>query len=199
MVLEEPYELLRPGQPLPSSPEQTWRTPFKGRTAAQIASWMLDAFKPELLSRRNKRYTSALLTHESRPTTAWLDGLRGWAALSVCVFHLTVEPQWHVGIESCYGTSLPAGGSNTTPAAWPIVRLLWSGGHFAVLVFYTISGYVLPRRLISLLHEDRQTDFLASLHAAICRRPSEFVLSLFLSLHHKVLFDRFHEVFESPD
>ncbi|KAJ4415138.1 hypothetical protein N0V82_007508 [Gnomoniopsis sp. IMI 355080] len=183
MASEEPYELLRPGQPSPSSPHPAWKTPFQGRTAAQIASWMVDVFKPELLSRR-KRYTgSALLTgHESRPTTAWLDGLRGWAALSVCVFHVTVEPQWHVGIESCYRAPLPGGGSNTTLAAWPIIRLLWSGGHFAVLVFYTISGYVLPRRLISLLHEGRQTDFVASLHAAVCRRPSAMYATFFAGM-----------------
>lgn len=179
MILAEPNRLVvRPGHQSISSQAQAWKSPLEGLTAAQVASWVFDILKPELFSRRKGGHKA--LGHD-RSTTAWLDGLRGWAALSVCIFHVTVEPQWHVGIESCYGAPLPSGGSNTTPAAWPMIRLFWSGGHFAVLVFYTISGYVLPRRLISLLHEGRQIEFIASLHAAICRRPLRLFLPVLWS------------------
>lgn len=165
MPVAESHELPRTGQPSPSSPAPAWTDSLRHLTARQVTSWTLEALTPAVLSRRKGQATRA---HSS---TAWLDGLRGWAAFSVCIFHLTVHT--HVGIEACYGAVLPGGGLNVTPAAWPVLRLLWSGGHFAVLVFYTISGYVLPRRLISLLHEGRRADFLASLHSAICRRPSE--------------------------
>ncbi|KAJ4397866.1 hypothetical protein N0V93_002103 [Gnomoniopsis smithogilvyi] len=131
MILAEPNRLVvRPGHQSISSQAQAWKSPLEGLTAAQVASWVFDILKPELFSRRKGGHKA--LGHD-RSTTAWLDGLRGWAALSVCIFHVTVEPQWHVGIESCYGAPLPSGGSNTTPAAWPMIRLFWSGGHFAVL------------------------------------------------------------------
>src|SRR5262249_47363679 len=55
-----------------------------------------------------------------------LDGLRGWAALSVIVYHLTWE---------LFG------------ALYPIYRNPWlsifGNGAFAVAVFFAISGYVL--------------------------------------------------------
>jgi hypothetical protein len=122
-------------QELPSSrqpsppPAQTygvqhgWNEPLKGLTPRHVALCVLDFFTPEILSRRKKQ--SGRVLHD-QTKTAWLDGLRGWAALLVCVFHLTV---WtHGGIEYCYGATLPSGAPNNTPAAWPIVRTLWTGG-----------------------------------------------------------------------
>ncbi|CAN8101309.1 unnamed protein product [Discula destructiva] len=82
----------------------------------------------------------------------------------------------HHGIDSCSGAAALDGGSTSTPAAWPVIRILWSGGHLSVMVFFTISGYVLTKRLISLLHEGRQADFTASLHSAVCRRPLRLLL-----------------------
>lgn len=43
----------------------------------------LDALRPELLRRRSG-------ARRAIGSTAWLDGLRGWAALVVCMVHLTV-------------------------------------------------------------------------------------------------------------
>ncbi|KKY32187.1 hypothetical protein UCDDA912_g07863 [Diaporthe ampelina] len=137
----------------------------------QIALCVLDFFTPEILSRRKRQSSRPL--HE-QPKTAWVDGLRGWAALLVCVFHLTL---WtHDGINYCYGATLPSGTPNATPAAWPIIRTLWTGGHFSVALFFTISGYVLPRRLLSLLHAGRQADFVEALHSSIVRRPFRLFL-----------------------
>lgn len=97
----------------------------------------------------------------------------------VCVFHLTL---WtHEGINYCYGTTLPSGAPNTTPAAWPIIRTLWTGGHFSVAVFFTISGYVLTRRLLSLLHAGRRDDFVDALHSSTVRRPFRILLPVVFS------------------
>lgn len=60
---------------------------------------------------------------------AALDGLRGWAALSVVVFHLTWE---------CFGALFPV--LRTIPAA------LFANGNFAVALFLMVSGYVLTIR-----------------------------------------------------
>lgn len=43
----------------------------------------LDALMPEILRRKSG-------TRRAVGSTAWLDGLRGWAALVVCMVHLTV-------------------------------------------------------------------------------------------------------------
>lgn len=166
-----------PPPPQTHEVQQSWNEWLKGRlTPRQVALCVLDFFTPEILSRR-KRQTSRLF-HE-QPKTAWLDGLRGWAALLVVIFHLTV---WtHEGIEYCYGATLPSGASNTTPAAWPIIRTLWTGGHFSVALFFTISGYVLPKRLLSLLHAGRAAEFAEALHSSVVRRPFRLLLPVVLS------------------
>lgn len=170
---------LRQHSPLPLQPsgvQHSWGEQLKGLTPQCIALCILDFFTPEILSRR-KRQSGRVLHEQSK--TAWLDGLRGWAALLVCIFHLNA---WtHEGIEYCYGADLPSGASNTTPAAWPIIRTLWTGGHFSVALFFTISGYVLPRRLISLLHAGRKSEFLEALHSSVVRRPFRLLLPVVLS------------------
>lgn len=149
---------------------------LKDLTPRHIALCVLNFFTPEILS-RSKRQPGRIIDGPSK--TAWLDGLRGWAALLVCVFHLTL---WtHDGINYCYGATLQSGAPNTTPAAWPIIRTLWTGGHFSVALFFTISGYVLPKRLLSLLHAGRQDDFVEALRSSIVRRPFRLFLPVILS------------------
>lgn len=175
---EESEELSSLGASLlgPHPHPQNRSCSLKGLTASRVAFWVLESLKPEILSRRK-------LHSAEKPKTAWLDGLRGWSALVVCFMHLSVYT--HRGIELCYGTVLPGGLSdesrNVSPAAWPIIRVIWNGGHLAVMVFFTISGYVLTKRLISLLHEGRQADFVAALHSSICRRPLRLFLPVLLS------------------
>jgi peptidoglycan/LPS O-acetylase OafA/YrhL len=138
------------------------------RRAAVAAANFL---KPEIFARRRST------THRSG--TAYLDGLRGWAALLVCFVHLAVYT--HNDIERCNGTQISEGVYNDTPAKLPFVRLLFSGGHFSVAVFFCISGYVLTQRLISLLHEDRKEDFVRSVHSSIFRRPLRVFLPVIWS------------------
>lgn len=182
MPSESHQELPSFREPSPPSPQthgvqQSWNEWLRGRlTPRHVALCVLDFFTPEILSRRKRQ--SARLLHD-QPKTTWLDGLRGWAALLVVIFHLTV---WtHDGIEYCYGATLPSGAPNTTPAAWPIIRTLWTGGHFSVALFFTISGYVLPRRLLSLLHAGRPAEFSEALHSSVVRRPFRLLLPVVLS------------------
>ncbi|KAK8033501.1 Acyltransferase [Apiospora marii] len=126
-----------------------------------ILSQVLDFFKPAILrqsSRRRRSSSSSSSSRSDHPSTAWLDGLRGWAALSVCLAHMSVYT--HPRIELCYGALIaPSPESNhpslrnATPAAVPVLRLFWSGGHFAVMIFFVISGYVLSQRPIALLSQ----------------------------------------------
>lgn len=62
----------------------------------------------------------------------YLDGMRGWAALSVVIFHASVES---------FGPSFPA--LRTTYLG------LLNDGRFAVGVFFALSGFVLSHRYIA--------------------------------------------------
>jgi peptidoglycan/LPS O-acetylase OafA/YrhL len=132
------------------------------------------ALKPEFFERR------ALSAAQKRVgTTAWLDGLRGVAALSVCTMHLCVFT--HTNLELCYGAGIMWQRYNTSIAAYPIFRLPFTGGHFAVILFFTISGYVVPRRLIGLLHDGKQAEFVEAINAAMVRRAGRLFLPVAFS------------------
>lgn len=132
------------------------------------------ALKPEIFERRGLSAAQKRIG-----TTAWLDGLRGIAALSVCTMHLCVFT--HPNLELCYGAGIEWERYNTSIAAWPIFRLPFTGGHFAVILFFTISGYVVPRRLLSLLHEGKQAEFVEAINGAIVRRPGRLYLPVAFS------------------
>ncbi|KAK8052199.1 hypothetical protein PG993_003584 [Apiospora rasikravindrae] len=157
---------------------------------------LLDFLKPELLQPPRRRHAS----RHDRANTAWLDGLRGWAAFSVCLAHMSVYT--HPRIELCYGSLIapsPDSGHpslrNATPAAVPVLRLFWSGGHFAVMLFFVISGYVLTKRPITLLSQPQSPQkpgsegggggnrdaFVDALHSALFRRPIRLLLPVALS------------------
>ncbi|KAF2165023.1 hypothetical protein M409DRAFT_67687 [Zasmidium cellare ATCC 36951] len=129
----------------------------------------LDLLKPEFLQKRK-----APSGPRTGSKTAWLDGLRGGAALMVCFMHLTVYT--HQDLELCYGAKVSESEYNTSPAALPIIRLPFTGGHYSVVLFFCISGYVIPRRLVGMLHQGRREEFVESMNSAMFRRP----LRLFL-------------------
>lgn len=167
-----------------------------------ILCLVLDFFRPAILRQSTRRRRSSSPSFRSdHPSTAWLDGLRGWAAFSVCLAHMSVYT--HPRIELCYGALIaPSPESNhsslrnATPAAVPVLRLFWSGGHFAVMIFFVISGYVLTKRPIALLSQpslpphqqqhkpvdgNRRTTFVDALHSALFRRPIRLILPVALS------------------
>jgi len=143
--------------------------------AKKGAGVLLDIFTPELFRRRRCKSSA----HRNGPT-AWLDGLRGWAAFGVCIMHLTVYT--HDNFELCHNHTTDEGEVlNRTPLTLPFIRLPFTGGHFAVMLFFAISGYVVPRRLLSLLHKGNRVDFVESVHSAIIRRPIRLYLPVVLS------------------
>ncbi len=98
----------------------------------------------------------------------------------MCFVHLSVYT--HTDIEGCYAQAVKPGEPiRSTPATWPIIKLFFSGGHTAVMVFFTISGYVLTKKLISLLHEGRRDDFIESVNSAMVRRPLRLFYPVVLS------------------
>ena len=65
--------------------------------------------------------------------TSWLDGLRGVAALLVVLQHM--QAQVNMGMHQCYHYP-----ETSALSFWPIIRLFFSGGSFAVILFFFISG-----------------------------------------------------------
>ncbi|KAL3484701.1 acyltransferase 3 [Aspergillus germanicus] len=101
--------------------------------------------------------------------TAYLDGLRGFAALMVYWGH---HQLWaHEGdgaqeiFESAYGYK-----GHYYFACLPGVRTFFSGGHFAVSVFFVLSGYVLAAKPLSLIQRGEFKALGDNLSSALFRR-----------------------------
>ncbi|KAK8042853.1 hypothetical protein PG994_013336 [Apiospora phragmitis] len=210
---DEPHEHAGLGYPGPrtiaedsDANDNIYATIARARRAiSQTSPWRLlclalDFVKPEILQPSRRRQHGGSSSRGDRASTAWLDGLRGWAAFSVCLAHMSVYT--HPRIELCYGALIapsPDSGHpslrNATPAAVPGLRLFWSGGHFAVMIFFVISGYVLTKRPITLLSQlppplplplpphqrQPQQPFVDALHSAMFRRPLRLLLPVALS------------------
>jgi len=125
--------------------------------------WSLDAARPEFFSLRHGKSNPKKL----RPT-AWLDGLRGFAAFLVCLHH---NQLWSHGLkgnlvfESGFGYE-----GRHYFATLPFVRLFFSGGHFAVAIFFVISGYVLSVKAMGLIHHNQNLNAADNIGSALFRR-----------------------------
>lgn len=108
-------------------------------------------------------------TAASRPRqlhpTAYLDGLRGVAALIVYFSHTGL--QWFAPFgQNAYGSSE----TDHYFLQLPFVRVLLAG-RASVAVFFVISGYVLSIRTLTLIHQNRPFDrVLDSLSSGLFRR-----------------------------
>ncbi|RMZ80549.1 hypothetical protein DV737_g2911, partial [Chaetothyriales sp. CBS 132003] len=98
--------------------------------------------------------------------TAWLDALRGLAAFNVFLFHWAEV--W-VDKDAGWGT----GGQWNNPDAWwaaPFIRLIFDGGSASVSLFFSISGYVLTSRMLSLIRQQKTDELFVALSSAVMRR-----------------------------
>lgn len=152
----------------------------KEQPPQKLMTRIAEVLTPDLFSRRKGPV-------KRLGPTAFLDGLRGWAALVVTFMHLTVYT--HEGLELCYGQKFKHNDMhNTSWTALPIIRLPFTGGHFSVMLFFVISGYVVPRRLASLLNEGRKEEFIEALHSAMIRRPVRLFMPVIMSTLFLTLF-----------
>ncbi|CAN8106419.1 unnamed protein product [Discula destructiva] len=112
--------------------------------------------------------------------TAWLDGLRGMAALNVYWFHWITT--WFPDMSTdAYGSP----GSANIVIQLPLVRTLYAG-QAAVAIFFMISGYVITIKTLSLIYKAKPQStepdrILATLCGAVFRRPLRLFLPAIIS------------------
>jgi peptidoglycan/LPS O-acetylase OafA/YrhL len=97
-------------------------------------------------------------------STAWLDGIRGCAALVVFFMHLSLSVQDSHAMLRAYG-------SPGAISLWqlPIIRLLYDGSPM-VPIFYVTSGCALSLKPVSLIRKDEWADFSTTVSSATFRR-----------------------------
>lgn len=113
-------------------------------------------------------------------STAFLDGLRGFAA--VCVFIQHYIPGFTMqSHEHGFGQLDPEDGKTRyyVVAGLPFVRILFNGGNAAVNVFFVLSGYVLCKAPLRMLRDGRLGAVRTSLLSAVIRRPIRLYLPVF--------------------
>lgn len=93
--------------------------------------------------------------------TAWLNGLRGWAAMFVVFSHCTIP----------FGASFGKGWNSKDPKflELPIIRLFYDGGTMVTL-FFIISGYALSCKPLSLIGRSDHSPIFNSLASSTFRR-----------------------------
>ncbi|PGH00250.1 hypothetical protein AJ79_08264 [Helicocarpus griseus UAMH5409] len=101
--------------------------------------------------------------------TAYLDGVRGFAALLVYCGHHQLWAHESVGGEQVFENAF---GYNRQYyfAALPGIRTFFCGGHFAVSVFFVLSGYVLAAKPLTLLAEGDYVKLGENLASSLFRR-----------------------------
>ena len=112
------------------------------------------------------------ITKKNLPKTAYLDGLRGLAALVVMIRHFMTP--YH-DVTSAYGT----GGSQYDFVRLPLVRVIVSG-HAMLQVFFLISGYILSIKALQLVRQHKYEQLFLSLSSSIFRRGFRLYLPVFV-------------------
>ncbi|KAL7787383.1 acyltransferase family domain-containing protein [Trichoderma ceciliae] len=124
------------------------------------------------------RISDAFFVPETLRPTAYLDGLRGFAAFVVYWHHHELWVHGWTNQNAIFENGFGYDGKYHM-AAFPFVRNLFSGGHYAVSTFFVISGYVLSLKPLGLLQAGELAKLGDNLASAFFRRwPRLYVPSM---------------------
>lgn len=144
---------------------------------------------PAAMLRRQKRILGRIMSFlwpkvppapEKLRSTAYLDGLKGFAAFLVYWHHHELWPHEISKQNSIFQNGFGYDGAYQL-AAFPGLRNFFGGGHYAVAIFFVISGYVLSAKPLSLIQAG---DFLTlgdNLASALFRRWLRLFLPLIIT------------------
>ncbi|KAF4471313.1 hard surface induced 3 (sterol glycosyl transferase) [Fusarium albosuccineum] len=106
---------------------------------------------------------------ENLRPTAYLDGLRGFAALLVYFHHHELWAHSIVNQADIFENGFGYEGKYHF-AALPVVRHFFTGGHYSVSTFFVISGYVLSLKPLSLIQAGEHAQLGDNIASALFRR-----------------------------
>jgi len=115
-------------------------------------------------------------------STAWLDGLRGWAAVVVFFHHthylfFNSNDGWHFNEKAVQLWRLP------------VIHSVFMG-HTAVSVFFVVSGFTLSLQPVKLMQNGDSTKLFSILSSAAIRRPFRLYGPLIVSTFLVFMFGR---------
>ncbi|ELR04841.1 hypothetical protein GMDG_07066 [Pseudogymnoascus destructans 20631-21] len=143
---------------LPADPDS------KLSSLARITKNCAGYLRPSFLTRPGRSKTKTQLGR-----TAYLDGLRGFAAFLVYWQHHQLWAHGALGpdkiLENAFGYD-----NQYYFACLPFIRTFLTGGHFAVTVFFVISGYVLSAKPLALIQGGEYGRLGDTLASALFRR-----------------------------
>lgn len=138
---------------------ETPKVEVHNQASTQVKALCSNIFRPSLWHSAHKR------TKQTLKRTAYLDGLRGFAALLVYSIHHEVWSHNPYILENAF-----AWDNQYYFVCFPGIRIFFSGGHIAVAIFFVISGYVLSAKPLSLIHARDTVQLADNLSSALFRR-----------------------------
>ena len=137
-------------------------TESKFSAPAHAAKWAIDLVRPTFATKTSAR-------PKQLRRTAYLDGLRGFAAFIVYWHHHQLWAREAISLggvfENAYGYD-----KQYYLATLPWVRTFFTGGHFAVTIFFVLSGYVLSAKPLQLIQAGEHAKLADNVTSALFRR-----------------------------
>ncbi|KAM7210744.1 Acyltransferase family domain containing protein [Rhypophila decipiens] len=165
-----PSPLGRLGSPLPS----------KGNPLRWVVSRFLDCCWPK--SSAESSWSNNCCNSKPLRPTAYLDGLRGFAAFLVYIHH---HQLWAHGAANYANAAVFENAFGWRGlfhlATVPGIRNFFTGGHMAVAVFYVISGYVLSAKPLALIQGEEYGKLADNLGSAFFRRWFRLYMPLLIT------------------
>lgn len=122
---------------------------------ARATKWCGETIRPSFLG--------DISPTSSRRRTAYLDGMRGFAAFLVYWGHHELWARDSEAVlENAYGYD-----SQYYFVCLPGIRIFFSGGHLAVTIFFVLSGYVLSAKPLALIQTGDQLTLGDNLSSAL--------------------------------
>nr|CEG05346.1 unnamed protein product [Fusarium clavum]CEG05917.1 unnamed protein product [Fusarium clavum] len=118
---------------------------------------------------------------ENLRPTAYLDGLRGFAALLVYIHHHQLWAHGIIDQDALFENAFGYGGKYYF-ATFHGIRHFFAGGHYAVSTFFVISGYVLSLKPMSLIQAGEYIQLGDVLASSFFRRWIRLFLPLILTM-----------------